>query len=647
MNLFSTYLLFFGISTIVGVPLLSSFQVTQIKGDSWGYWITHVGSTLGSAGGAFIVISIVVYYMLKPLSKMIKIAETRPLTYEEKIQSQRILKRIDIVSIISIALGYLMGNGSIIVLKTFKGEVNYNSTDLVIIIILILLYAALAISYSTRCFIVMARKELAKLNIQNIDGMKISRYTLTLGGMFTNIALLMGWHVFFSGYSAVRNSWGMSLFMRKGIYAIFLSMVISAPLFIMLLYQLRKRFNVTIKQLDDMRQKGDISTRLNIDTFDDFGKIMHSMNKLMDFLKGSLTTLKTESDIVGASANELLSVTDNSSASMGMIVSSFEEMQKQNKTKDEVLDAAKESIYQLNEDASKVSQTMQEQAVAEEKNTEAISQMAENTSHINDLIQQAKGLSKNLLDSSEEGSGEVQKTELVINSVSEKSKQMSEVIQVIQQVASQTNLLAMNAAIEAAHAGEAGQGFTVVADEIRKLAESTQSQAKSIKDLITEITNAIQRGSASMQDTKAMFYKIQEEITTQTNVVENIAKTMDEQSINSEEILTTTNKISGNIQSVNSIIKNQANYTEKITEGIKNVVELSGKFDSSMNLSLGILKDFSQSITFINEIAQANQKSVQTIMMSLISLRCKKARKLVKKKKIPVLDTGIFFLYPT
>ena len=336
-------------------------------------------------------------------------------------------------------------------------------------------------------------------------------------------------------------------------------------------------------------------------------------NKLMDFLYNSLTTLKNESGSVGEAANDLFSIADNSSTSMNMIVNSFEEMQKQNQEKDVVLESAKNNIYKLNEDAAKVSATMQEQAQAEEQNAEAISQMAENTTRINELIQQAKELSKNLSESSEAGSSEVQNTELVINSVSEKSKQMSEVIQVIQQVASQTNLLAMNAAIEAAHAGEAGQGFSVVADEIRKLAENTQSQAKSIRDLITEITGAIQRGTSNMQDTKAMFYKIQQEIATQTNVVENIAQTMEIQSTGAEEILSTTNKISQNIQSVNQLIQNQANYTGEITEGIKNVVELSGKIDGSMNLSLGILKDFSQSIDIINEKAQANQKSVQTI----------------------------------
>lgn len=613
MNLFGTYLLFFGLSTVVGVPLLSSFQVTQIKGSTWADWATHLGTTLGPAAGVFILISIIVYKMLKPLSKLVQEADVRPLSEDEKIHAQKILNRINTLSIISILMGYPVGNGSTIIIKTLTGNLNYNTVDLIIILVLVLLYALLAISYSTKGFNLMARDHLAKLKIQSTDGMKTSKYTYSLAVIIVNSMFLMGWHLFCSGYSAIRHGWSMQLFARKGLYALFMSAIITIPLSILVLYQLRKRFIITIKQIDDLRQKGDLATRLNIGTFDDFGKIMTSMNKLMDFLQVSLNTLKNESGSVGAAADELLLITDNSSTSMDMIVNSFEEMHKQNAEKDALLESAKNNIYKLNEDAAKVSQTMQEQAIAEEQNADAISQMAENTNQINELIKQAKQLSKNLSDSSEAGSAEVQKTELVINSVSEKSKQMSEVIQVIQQVASQTNLLAMNAAIEAAHAGEAGQGFSVVADEIRKLAESTQSQAKSIKDLIIEITKAIQNGSSSMQDTKAMFYKIQQEIGTQTNVVENIAQTMDIQSTGAEEILSTTNKISQNIQSVNEIIKNQANYTEEITEGIKDVVELSGKIDGSMNVSLGILKDFSQSIQIVNEKAQANQKSVQTI----------------------------------
>ena len=613
MNLFGTYFLFFGLSTVIGVPLLSSFQVTQIKGSTWLDWATHLGTSLGPAAGILVLISIIVYRMLKPLSKLVKEAETRQLTDDEKLHAQKILRRINLISIISLLLGYPVGNGATIIIKTVTGGLNYNIVDLSVILVLVILYALLGISYSTKCFNIMAGEQLSKLKIHNTDGMKNTRYTVSLAVIIINAMLILGWHLFCSGYSAVKHGWALQLFIRKGLYALFMSSVITLPLCILVLYQLRKRFRMTVEQIDALRKEGDLVTRLDIGTFDDFGVIMTSMNKLMDFLLASLTTLKNESQSVGGAANELLSITDNSSVSINMIVSSFEEMHKQNEEKDSLLESAKTSITKLNDDAEKVSLTMQEQAKAEEQNAEAISQMTENTNQINELIKQARELSSNLSDSSDAGSAEVQKTELVINSVSEKSKQMSEVIQVIQQVASQTNLLAMNAAIEAAHAGEAGQGFSVVADEIRKLAESTQSQAKSIKDLITEITSAIHNGSSSMKDTKAMFYKIQQEISTQANVVENIAKTMEIQSVGAEEILTTTNKISQNIQSVNELIKNQATYTGEITSGIKEVVALSEKIDSSMNISLNILKDFSQSIQIVNEKAQNNQNSVQTI----------------------------------
>lgn len=613
MSLFITYLLFFGLSTVIGVPLLSSFQVTQIKGSTWLDWLQHLSTSLGPAAGIFVLVSIISYRMIKPLSKLISEAETRSLTDDEKKLAQKILNRVNTITTISLLLGYPVGNGSTIIIKTLTGGLNYNIVDLSIILILVLLYAFLAIAYSTKCFNILARAQLSKLKIQNTDEMKNSRYTITLAMITVVAMLIMGWHLFCSGYSAVRHAWPLKLFIRKGLYAFFMSAFISLPACILVLYQLRKRFKITVQQIDSLREEGDLVTRLNIGTFDDFGIIMTSMNKLMDFLYKSLTTLKKESVSVGDAAKELLSITENTSTSMNMIVSSFEEMHKQNAQKDELLEAANTSISKLNDDAAKVSATMQDQAQAEEQNAEAISQMTENTNQINELIKQARELSNNLSESSDAGSSEVEKTELVINSVSEKSKKMIEVIQVIQQVASQTNLLAMNAAIEAAHAGEAGQGFSVVADEIRKLAESTQSQAKSIKDLITEITSAIQEGSSSMRDTKSMFYKIQQEIGTQTNVVENIAKTMEIQSVGAEEILSTTNKISSNIQSVNELIKNQATYTEEITSGIKEVVSLSEKIDSSMNVSVGILRDFSQSIDIINEKAVNNQNSVQTI----------------------------------
>ena len=138
--------------------------------------------------------------------------------------------------------------------------------------------------------------------------------------------------------------------------------------------------------------------------------------------------------------------------------------------------------------------------------------MVNNFDSITSLISKAQTLSNELTEESVSGSVEVKKTQEVINGISEMSKRMIEVIKVIQAVASQTNLLAMNAAIEAAHAGEAGKGFSVVADEIRKLSESTQKSTKDISNLINEIANSMEEGSSNMELTSNAFNKIQKDI---------------------------------------------------------------------------------------------------------------------------------------
>ncbi len=617
MNLFFSYLIIFGASTLIGVPLLSSFQVTQIHGSTWSYWVHTLGTILSPAVAAFVIIAVIVYYMLKPLTKLITTAEQRALSEEEKQSAQKILKKIDIVSTISILLGYLLGNGIVITINTLKGKVHNTRIEFALIIVLIILYALLAIQYSTRSFNAIAHSELQKLKIQNTDNMKNSKYTFELAKIILNVALIIGWHLLCSGYASVKHNWTIAFALRKSLYALFLSCAISLPLCVIVLHQLRIRFRLTIEQLDTLREKGDLISRLNIGTFDDFGIIMTSMNKLMDFLKESLLTLKNETGSVDDAASELLQITENSSSGMIQILSSFEEMQKQNAQQDRLMSAAKNNIAKLSEDASKVSESMQQQALSEEMSAKSISHIAENTTQISALIKQAQELSKTLSQSSEKGAVDVNETENVINSVSENSKKMIEVIQVIEKVASQTNLLAMNAAIEAAHAGDAGKGFSVVADEIRKLAEDTQTHAKSIKELITAITTLVDNGATNMKETKLMFDQIHKEIEEQSDIVNNISRTMDVQSEQTSEMLATTNKVSAQIKDVNTLIKNQAQYTQEIRKEIQEVVDYSVQVNSSMEQSSTILKDFSDSIKTINGKAQNNKHSVQTITNAL------------------------------
>ncbi|MBQ4235650.1 MAG: hypothetical protein II716_02285, partial [Treponema sp.] len=193
---------------------------------------------------------------------------------------------------------------------------------------------------------------------------------------------------------------------------------------------------------------------------------------------------------------------------------------------------------------------------------------------------------------------------------SEKSKKMNDVLQVIDSVANQTNLLAMNAAIEAAHAGEAGKGFAVVAGEIRKLSEDTQRSARDISKIISEIVSAIQTGEQSMYDTKSAFVKISEKIDVQSDAVGEISKSVMLQTDKANTVLSNTNQITNKISEVNELIKSQTGYTKEIKNGVDDIVNLAAVVNGAMQESEIVIKDFSNSFMTVKEKAEQNKTSV-------------------------------------
>jgi len=617
MSIYAIFMIFFGLSTVIGVPLLSSFQVTQIKGSTYADWVSGLAATLLPAFGVFLIVALIARRVMKPLIESIKIAEKRELTREQRYEASKCLKRLKVVTVSSLMAGYPIGNGTTIIIKTMSGKVNYNLTDIGIIMVLIFLYAFIAIDYCITCFEAVATKELSKLRIHTTDGIKTGSFSKTMSRILLTIIITCAWHVFCSGYSSIRHGWPMPVFLKKVSIGFLYGFIFTVPLYLMVFRSLGVRFTETINQIAILREKGDLVSRLNISTFDDFGVVMTEMNKLMDFLKFSMSTLKLENTKVDVDASDLLSVTENSFSGITQIVSTFENMSKQNDQQEQLLEQAKTNIEKLNEKAATVNEIMGNQAVAEKQNAQAVEEMVSNLSEITDLIEKAQVLSQELTAESSTGRTEVGKSKVVINEISEKSKKMSDVIKVIDTIANQTNLLAMNAAIEASHAGEAGKGFAVVAGEIRKLSEDTQKSARDINTIISEIVAVIETGEKSMTDTQNAFGKISEKINVQSQAVGEISKSIVLQSDKANNVLANTSEITTKISEVNELIKAQTQYTQEINNGIEDIVNLAAVVNSAMTESNIVVKDFQKSFMTVKEKAEENKESVQRITNEL------------------------------
>ncbi len=320
-------------------------------------------------------------------------------------------------------------------------------------------------------------------------------------------------------------------------YMITAGVIFLSGLIFALLYSgnLNKPIGKTIRNLIPLSE-GVLTSCIHVNRTDELGDINRGLNRLIENLTQLLKKLWGKMDRLSTIDDTVDTIILSTVASLNQIESNIAATGKEMETQIYQVEETERVLSDMEQVVQLLKTDILRQTTSIGDSTTAMEEMINSSSSIQKMTENANCEVKILVEDTFRGQETILSVLKIAGSVEESSCFLMDANKVINSIAAQTNLLAMNAAIEAAHAGDSGRGFAVVADEIRKLAEKSNVQSHQMGLRLKEIKSSIMQASESTNQAGQVFSQISNSIKSVSTIVENISYAMNEQNSGTSQI---------------------------------------------------------------------------------------------------------------